>query len=98
MAVNVRFQNYAFPVFTEDVKWQRNAKGQIINGHAVALVGWDEDKDNGDGTRGAWLLRNSWGTKWGGNDNEIGAGYLWVKYGVSYIGSYAAWIEPTGST
>ncbi len=35
--------------------------------HQIVLVGWDDAK-------GAWLLRNSWGTGWGD------AGYMWIAY------------------
>ncbi|MFV8752158.1 C1 family peptidase [Nannocystaceae bacterium ST9] len=46
--------------------------------HAIMLVGWDDSK-------GAWLLRNSWGTNWGEG------GYMWIEYGTNSVGSYAAW-------
>ena len=46
--------------------------------HAVTLIGWDDSK-------GAWLVRNSWGTNWGED------GYGWVEYGSNSIGAYAAW-------
>lgn len=46
--------------------------------HAIVLVGWDDQK-------GAWLLRNSWGSNWGDN------GYMWIEYGSNSVGSYAAW-------
>ena len=48
--------------------------------HMVAIVGWNDnyprqnfgrDKPRRDG---AWLIRNSWGTKWGGG------GYFWMSY------------------
>ncbi len=54
-------------------------------GHAVALIGWDDDyavenftEDDGNGNArpsnpGAWLIRNSWG-----EDN--GRGYFWISY------------------
>ncbi len=29
--------------------------------HDVVLVAWDDNHDNGDGTHGAWVMRNSWG-------------------------------------
>jgi C1A family cysteine protease len=49
--------------------------------HAILLVGWDD-------TKGAWLLRNSWGTGWGE------AGYMWIKYETNGVGDYAYWIAP----
>jgi inhibitor of cysteine peptidase len=48
--------------------------------HAVVLVGWDDSR----GSRGAWRLRNSWGSAWGEG------GYMWIGYGVSGIGQ---WID-----
>jgi len=42
--------------------------------HAVLLCGYDDTHDNGDGTLGAFLLKNSWGTQWGDN------GFCWVSY------------------
>ena len=47
--------------------------------HAVLLVGWDDSK-------GAWLLKNSWGPQWG-----IG-GFMWIKYGVNSVGTSPAWV------
>lgn len=44
------------------------AKGEdMIGGHCVALVGYDDE-------RKAFLVRNSWGTAWGLN------GYFWMPY------------------
>ena len=50
--------------------------------HAVAIIGWDDDK-------GAWLIKNSWGKDWGEK------GFGWVKYGSNNIGLFAAWIQPS---
>lgn len=41
--------------------------------HAIFIVGWDDSK-------GAWVLKNSWGTGWGEN------GFMWIKYGISNVG------------
>ena len=41
--------------------------------HAILLVGWDDTKFTDTGT-GAFLLKNSWGEKWGSG------GYAWVSY------------------
>ena len=49
--------------------------------HAVNLVGWDDDYDfsqtdlpNKPLHKGAWIVRNSWGTKWGDK------GYCYISY------------------
>lgn len=42
--------------------------------HDVGLVGWDDSK-------GAWIMRNSWGTSW------ANGGYGWIKYGADSIGT-----------
>lgn len=49
-------------------------------GHAVAIVGWDD-------TKGAWLIKNSWGTDWGED------GFGWLAYGSNRIGRHTAWIR-----
>ncbi len=77
LAVAVRvtpaFQAYTSGVFNQnDTGW--------IN-HGVVIVGWDDSK-------GAWRIRNSWGTGWGDN------GYMWIKYGANSIGYAAAWVRP----
>ncbi len=48
--------------------------------HAVQLVGWDDSK-------GAWLMKNSWGTGWGEN------GFMWIKYGCNKIGYAACYVN-----
>lgn len=49
--------------------------------HDVIIVGWDDAK----GSKGAWIMRNSWGEKWGE------AGYGWVAYGAYGLGTEACW-------
>jgi len=68
--VNESFRMYAGGVYDDNVDAQVN--------HAVVLVGWDD-------LRGAWLLRNSWGTWWGED------GYMWIKYGSNNVGAQAVW-------
>jgi len=60
-----------YPTPTED----------LLGGHAVLAVGYDDDKvitnhRNGSTTTGALLIRNSWGTTWG----EYGYGWLPYQY------------------
>lgn len=55
--------------------------------HGVTLIGWDDAK-------GAWLIKNSWGTGWGstcGFGSE--RGYMWIAYGSNNIGIAAAWVD-----
>ena len=54
---------------------ERNDK--IIGGHAVLAIGYDDHivlSGNPGSTTGAFLIRNSWGTKWGQG------GYGWLPY------------------
>jgi len=47
--------------------------GSCRGGHAVCIVGYDDNKPTADGM-GAFRLVNSWGTGWGQ------AGYWWMSY------------------
>ncbi|WP_027941243.1 C1 family peptidase [Amycolatopsis taiwanensis] len=48
---------------------------QSVGGHAVALIGWDDDQ-------GCWIAKNSWGTNWGER------GFFRIAYGEGYIEDY----------
>jgi C1A family cysteine protease len=70
--------NIPFPASSESVQ----------GGHAIVAVGYDNDKvvkhpyANGEDSRGAFIIRNSWGTDWG----DAGYGYLpydYVLYGLA---------------
>jgi C1A family cysteine protease len=83
VAVNasVAFQYYASGVFDEgDTTTEIN--------HDVDLIGWDDGK-------GAWLIKNSWGTAWGedGGDASQTGGYMWIAYHTNRVGELAAWVR-----
>jgi cathepsin L len=74
--------------------------------HAVVVVGWDDKADPGgtrpqkDGStvvhppKGAWIVRNSWGTGWGTTANYgTERGYMYLAYGSSKIGLQAMWVH-----
>lgn len=71
---SVALQSYTGGVFDED----NNTNG---TNHAVLIVGWDDEK-------GAWLIKNSWGERWG-----IENGYAWVKYGSNNVGKWPVWAK-----
>ena len=55
--------------------------------HDVLLIGWDDDK-------GAWLIKNSWGTDWGNTGGHgTDKGYMWIAYGSNNIGFGSAWVR-----
>jgi hypothetical protein len=64
------------PLVYDDLSTSANEDNN--GAHMVLIVGWDDD-------RGAWLMRNSWGTNWGDG------GYGWIAYGSNKIGMGAAW-------
>jgi len=45
----------------------KHVTGNVLGGHAISLVGYDEEKR-------AWLIRNSWGQEWGDK------GYAWISW------------------
>jgi len=49
-------------------------RGPVRGGHAMAIVGYDDNKAVSGGRRGAFKIMNSWGLRWGQN------GYMWMSY------------------
>ncbi len=54
--------------------------GQSIN-HIVAIVGWNDDEG------GYWIMRNSWGARWGEE------GYMRIAYDTNQIGNQATFVN-----
>jgi cathepsin L len=70
------FQIYSGGVFNEFNEGQ----GSSSVNHDILIVGWDDQKD-------AWLIKNSWGDKWGEG------GFMWIRYRSNQIGFGAAWVD-----
>ncbi|MBD2495393.1 C1 family peptidase [Nostoc sp. FACHB-280] len=65
-------------------------KDKVVGGHTAVVVGYDDYKfiqcaDRTHYSRGAFLIRNSWGTEWGRN------GYGWLPYDYVLAGLTSAW-------
>lgn len=55
-------------------------KTGILQGyHEMAVIGYNDEKPNNDGSKGALLAQNSWGLKWGIN-GRIWIPYNWLDY------------------
>jgi len=61
--------------------YNNDASGRV--NHAITLVGWDDSM----GSKGVWILKNSWGTGWGDN------GYMYIEYGCSSVGYSACYVD-----
>jgi cathepsin L len=76
--VNQYFMNYTNGVFVLVDGYFPENFGTSTN-HWVLIVGWDD-------TKGAWLIKNSFGKDWGED------GYMWIKYNSYNIGKNAMWV------
>ena len=63
----------------------------VVGGHAIAAVGYDDNHIIGK-SRGAFIIRNSWGTTWG----QAGYGYLPYDYFTSGLAN-DCWVILTES-
>ena len=80
----IKYGSVGVSIFYNDA-YLKNSKYYYYNGtsatnHAVVVVGWDDSIAtsnfyNNPGTKGAWIVKNSWGPTYGDN------GYFYVSYG-----------------
>jgi cathepsin L len=80
LATRMRVVSNALSGYTGGIYNEFVASDNDGDGHAVMIVGWDDDK-------GAWRMKNSWGTDWGEG------GFAWIAYGSNRIGRHTAWIK-----
>jgi cathepsin L len=73
------FVTDAFMAYADGVFDENPPLGPKEVNHGITLVGWDDSK-------GAYLIKNSWGTGWGED------GYMWIQYGSNNVGYGAAWV------
>jgi hypothetical protein len=67
--------------------------GTYGSNHAVLIVGWDDDLPHAGG-QGAWIVKNSWGTAWGGPCGYgTEGGYFTIAYGSAQIGTYSSYLH-----
>ncbi|HLL28770.1 MAG TPA: C1 family peptidase [Xanthobacteraceae bacterium] len=85
VATRMRVVSDNFKAYTGGVYREKVESNDAGGGHAVVLVGWDDSK-------GAWLMRNSWGKDWGLD------GYAWIAYGSNRIGRQSTWVRAANSS
>jgi len=85
-AWETEFQGY-------DGSYTLHYSGSEDTNHAVLIVGWDDTLSHAGGT-GAWIVKNSWGTNWGGTCGQGSErGYFTIAYGSANIGRYSSFIH-----
>jgi len=75
---------------TYDGSYTMYYTGTEETNHAVMIVGWDDTLSHAGGT-GGWIVKNSWGTNWGGTCGYgTEKGYFKIAYGSAGIGKYSS--------
>jgi cathepsin L len=80
--VNNTFQLYGSGVFNDQTVISDNRRDESSpteGGHCVQIIGWNDDLN-------AWLIKNSWGNRWGMD------GFGWIDYNVCDIGFWSTWV------
>lgn len=84
-----RFHNYSHGIFkNSDTECNGDPCSFSGANHAVAIVGWGKDEDDGE----YWIIRNSWGGTWGEN------GYMRIKMKSARIACSATVLIPEPAT
>ncbi|MBR1834956.1 MAG: DUF333 domain-containing protein [Bacteroidales bacterium] len=84
-----RFHNYSHGIFkNSDTECNGDPCSFSEANHAVAIVGWGKDEDDGE----YWIIRNSWGSTWGEN------GYMRIKMKSARIACSATVLIPEPAT
>jgi len=81
MGLGEKFYDVSGPLDQQDYPAINNSDNELIGGHAMNIVGYD-DNING----GIFIVENSWGTSWGDN------GYFALKYNVWLSDGWDCWV------